>query len=294
MIGTELEKTHTGGGDFHDVVALQFSNGEAGLFGFLQITRAPASGKSAVIGLLFGDNRLLVEAVISEIDYEIESWDDVHVGPARMAIERPLERWSASLRDGDCGFDVTLEATTTTLDLVDPGEGGVGGDGGEREYAQMCNVTGAVTIDGREQKIACTGWRGHLWGAPNWKSIAARRSLYFGSPDAGSIAIVGSRPAGADGHDSEVCAGLMVQTGADRPLELDEIRWSTVYDGERRPDSAGLELFHSGEEYAHRMSGKAICKAALEAGGRKHSISFFRWSLDGRIGWGTYQTVVPT
>ncbi len=293
MIGTELEKTHTGGGDFHDVVALQFSSGEAGLFGFLHITRAPASGKSAVIGLLFGDDRLLVEAVISEINYEIESWDDVHVGPARTAIERPLERWSASLHDGDCGFDITLEATTPPLDLADPDEGG-GDVAGVREYAQMCNVTGAVTIDGRKQKIACTGWRGHLWGAPNWESIAARRSLYFGSPDAGSIAIIGSRPAGADGHDSEMYTGLLVQRGGDRALELDEIRWSTVYDGERRPDSAGLELLLPGEEYAHRMSGKAICKAALETSGRKHSISFFRWSLDGRTGWGTYQTVVPT
>jgi hypothetical protein len=288
MIGPDSEQLKRGEGDFHDVVAIEFCDGQAGLFGFLRVALVPGRGTASVVAVLFAGAELVASVEQPALELAPESWDDVVAGPARLGIEQPLERWTAELDAGASGFEITLRATTAPLELLDPE---VSDSAGIEEYEQLCAVQGTVRVEGRKHKIDCSGRRMHVWGAPAWDQLESRRAIYASSAGGSGVTILSSRPAGG-GQDRELSSGYIV-AGPDgqAPGPLEQVLLSTVYDRERMPRSAGVELYLPGEEFGHRLSGESLCEARLTSGGREHRISFFRWSLDGAPCWGSYQSV---
>jgi len=291
MITQQLERPQQGPGDFHDVVTVEFCDGGSDLFGFLRVARAPSEGTTSVIALLYADGEAAINTVEGSIPVDLTAWDAAEAGPAKLSTIEPLAHWTAALELGDNGFEITLEATTPPLELVDDE---LSEAAGVHQYEQLCRVHGRVRIGGSARSLDCKGRRVHVWGAPDWSAVESRRSLYAALPDRGGVSILTARPANAPGHDAEHSAGYMIPAPAGgEPVSLDEILLSTVYDQEHLPDSAGVELYLEGEEYAHRASGTAMSKTQFDVGGRRHQISFFRWSIDGDLGWGSYQTISP-
>jgi hypothetical protein len=74
-------------------------------------------------------------------------------------------------------------------------------------------------------------------------------------------------------------------------LDVEEARLSTVYDGEGRQRSAGLELWLPGEEFPRRASGVAIAGSSLDLEGLRVHAAVFRWRLEGREGLGAYEVM---
>ena len=75
-------------------------------------------------------------------------------------------------------------------------------------------------------------------------------------------------------------------------LAVEDARISTVYDGGRRQQSAGLELWLPGEEYPRRGSGQVIAGSSLDLEGIQVHVAVFRWRLDGREGVGSYELML--
>jgi hypothetical protein len=74
--------------------------------------------------------------------------------------------------------------------------------------------------------------------------------------------------------------------------EVEEARISTVYDGDGRQRSAGLELWLPGEEFPRRGSGLVIAGSSLELDPVRVHAAVFRWRLDGREAIGAYELMV--
>jgi hypothetical protein len=68
-----------------------------------------------------------------------------------------------------------------------------------------------------------------------------------------------------------------------------EARLSTVYDGEGRQRSAGLELWMPGEEYPRRGSGVVVAGSSLQLDELEVHAAVFRWRIEGREGIGAYE-----
>ncbi|MEX0992950.1 MAG: hypothetical protein WDZ37_03045 [Solirubrobacterales bacterium] len=285
MIGPAQEGPRHGEGDFHDVVVAEFADPEADAFGLLRVARAPNQKQATIIAVLCSPGSSLTDIVCDEVAVDLPDWERVEVGPLRMTTERPLERWTAGLTTERCKLDLVLKARTSPIDFSHGEASDIAGVG---RYEQLCDVTGPLEIDGSKRQLNCTGRRAHVWGAPDWSLISMRRSLYSGS-QTGAVSIFGARPAGAQ-HDRDVIDCRLVRDGGAAEPTTD-VMLSTVLDARSCPDSARIDLHAPDEEFASRLSGEAICKVSLEAGGREHRISFFRWTLDGKPGWGSYQTV---
>src|ERR687895_830349 len=180
------------------------------------------------------------------------------------------EAWRAELPGT---LSLLLEPVTPELEL-----GGVG--------ARVCRVSGEAA--GRE--VSCLGTFSVTRVTPRWDELDALRSLSALVDDGNALLALARRPRGASGHGQElVRAGLFVD-GELRQVE--EARISTVYDGDGRQRSAGLELWLPGEEFPRRGSGVAIAGSSLELDPVRVHAAVFRWRLDGREGIGAYELMV--
>jgi hypothetical protein len=186
------------------------------------------------------------------------------------ALEQDGEGWRAELPGK---LSLRLEPASPELDL-----GGV--------KARVCRVTGEAS--GR--KVECLGTYSVTTVTPRWEELDAIRSLSALVDDRNGLLALARRPRGASGHGQElVRAGLIV----DGELhEVEEARISTVYDGDGRQRSAGLELWLPGEEFPRRGSGLVIAGSSLELDPVRVHAAVFRWRLDGREGIGSYELMV--
>jgi hypothetical protein len=98
------------------------------------------------------------------------------------------------------------------------------------------------------------------------------------------------RPRGAKGHGEETVRAALLVDGELRGVE--EARISTVYDGDGRQRSAGLELWLPGEEFPRRGSGLVIAGTSLDLDAVHVHAAVFRWRLDGREAIGAYELMV--
>jgi hypothetical protein len=170
-------------------------------------------------------------------------------------------------------LSLRLEPASAELDL-----GGV--------TARVCRVSGEV--GGRA--VSCLGTFSVTTVTPRWEELDAIRSVSALVDDRNGLLALARRPRGATGHGQElVRAGLLV----DGELhEVEETRISTVYDGDGRQRSAGLELWLPGEEFPRRGSGLVIAGSSLELDPVRVHAAVFRWRLDGREGIGAYELMV--
>jgi hypothetical protein len=126
--------------------------------------------------------------------------------------------------------------------------------------------------------------------APRWDELDSIRTISALVDDRHALLAVARRPRGAVGHGQELVRAQLLDDGA--LLEVEDARISTVYDGGRRQQSAGLELWLPGEEYPRRGSGQVIAGSSLDLEGLQVHVAVFRWRLDGREGVGSYELML--
>ena len=190
--------------------------------------------------------------------------------PGGPQLEADGEGWRAELPGQ---LSMRLEPASPELEL-----GGV--------TARICRVRGEA--GGRT--VDCLGTYSVTTVTPRWEELDAIRSLSALVDDRTGLLALARRLRGATGHGEElVRAGLLVE-GEMR--EVEEARISTVYDGDGRQRSAGLELWLPGEEFPRRGSGVAIAGSSLELDPVRVHAAVFRWRLDGRDGIGAYELMV--
>ena len=116
-----------------------------------------------------------------------------------------------------------------------------------------------------------------------------RRSIGIVFSDGGLLALTSTMPAGGREHgDEEGVAVLCDPDGA--PLTFEEALLSTEYGEDGVQRRATLELWPDTEELRPlRGAGTLINAVAVERDGIDSQIAFFRWSVEGREGLGTYE-----
>jgi hypothetical protein len=116
-----------------------------------------------------------------------------------------------------------------------------------------------------------------------------RRSIGVVFDDGGLLALTSHTPPGAEGHgEEEVTAVLCNPDGA--PLTFEESLLSTEYGADGVQRRATLELWPDVEEMRPlRGAGTLINSVRVRRQGVDSLIAFFRWSVEGREGLGTYE-----
>jgi hypothetical protein len=116
-----------------------------------------------------------------------------------------------------------------------------------------------------------------------------RRSIGIVFSDGGLLALTAHLPEGGQGHgDEEVTAVFCDADGA--PVRFEEALLSTEYDGDGVQRRATLELWPDVEEMRPvRGAGALISSVCVRRQGIDSQIAFFRWSVEGREGLGTYE-----
>jgi len=175
--------------------------------------------------------------------------------------------WEATLGDD---FSVKLEP------VADPAElGGVA--------VHVCAVSGRVG----GQRTRCLGTVSETTEPPSWDELNVIRSLSMVLDRSNAFVAIARRPRGAAGHDAEEVAAWLLSEG--EIVEMSDARISTVYDGEGRQRSAGLELWIPGEDYPMRGSGTVVAGTSLALDDVDVHAAAFRWRLDDREGPGAYE-----
>jgi hypothetical protein len=116
-----------------------------------------------------------------------------------------------------------------------------------------------------------------------------RRSIGIVFSDGGLLALTSTMPAGGVAHgDEEVAAVLCDPDGA--PVTFEEALLSTEYGEDGVQRRATLELWPDTDEMRPlRGAGTLINAVSVGREGGDSQIAFFRWSVEGREGLGTYE-----
>jgi hypothetical protein len=123
----------------------------------------------------------------------------------------------------------------------------------------------------------------------NESGAVVRRSIGIVFSDGGLLALTSTLPEGAEAHgDEEVEAFVCGPDGA--PVRFEEALLSTEYGEDGVQRRATLELWPDLEEMRPlRGAGTLINSVRVRRQGLDSAIAFFRWSVDGREGLGTYE-----
>jgi hypothetical protein len=116
-----------------------------------------------------------------------------------------------------------------------------------------------------------------------------RRSIGIVFSDGGLLALTAHQPEGGGGIDEEeVTAALCEPEGG--PLTFEESLLSTEYGEDGVQRRATLELWPDVEEMRPlRGAGSLISSVRVRRQSLDSQIAFFRWSVEGREGLGTYE-----
>jgi len=185
-------------------------------------------------------------------------------------VEADGEGWRAELPEH---MSLAFEPVSAEVDL-----------GGVR--ARVCRVEGEV--EGRS--VSCLGTFSITDVPPSWEDLDALRSLSALVDERHALLAIARRPRDTQGHDQELVRACLLTDG--EPHDVEEARISTVYDGDGRQRSAGLELWLPGEEFPRRGSGQVIAGSSLELESVNAHEAVFRWRVDGREGIGAYELMV--
>ena len=152
--------------------------------------------------------------------------------------------------------------------------------------ARTARVRGSVL--GRE--ISCFGTIGETREAPAWSDLDAVRLVSAVFDEQHAVLAMARRPHGAPGHgDERVTAHLLA---GEELMDVEDGRISTVYDGQGRQRSVGLELWLPGEDFPRRASGSVRAGLSLALEGLRVDAALVAWRMDGRDGWGSYEITV--
>jgi hypothetical protein len=125
-------------------------------------------------------------------------------------------------------------------------------------------------------------------------SLILRRSIGIVFADGGLLALTSALPAGASEHGEEEIAAVLCDPDA-APVTFDEALLSTEYGEDGVQRRATLELWPDTEDGRPlRGAGTLISSSSVKRRGLNAEIAFFRWSVEGREGLGTYEVARPS
>jgi hypothetical protein len=151
---------------------------------------------------------------------------------------------------------------------------------------RVCRVRGTAA----ERTVDCLGTLAETATPPRWEELDALRSVSALVDESHALLAIARRPRGAVGHGKELVSARLLEDGTMR--EVKEARLSTVYDGDGRQRSAGLELWLGDEEFPRRGSGLVVAGSSLDLEEIAVHAAVFRWRLEGREGIGAYELMV--
>jgi len=188
--------------------------------------------------------------------------------PARIG---PSEGGYAAAVEGRC--EIELEPVSEPVELA----------GTRVRVCRARGTLGATPVDG-------LGTVSETLRPPSWEDLDALRALSILADSGHALLAVARRPRGVGGHSEELVSAALFSKG--RLMSVEEARLSTVYDGEGRQRSAGLELWLAGEDFPRRASGAVAAGSSLELEGLQVHAAVFRWRLEGRDAYGQYELAV--
>jgi hypothetical protein len=150
----------------------------------------------------------------------------------------------------------------------------------------VCRVTGAVG----DRAVDCLGTQAETHVPPAWSELGSLRSVSAVFDAEHALLALAKRPEDAMGHGDEHVSAALVTEG--ELTYVEDARISTVYDGDGRQRSAGLELWMPEEEYPRRASGTVVAGSSLELEGLRVHAAVFRWRMDDREGAGAYELML--
>ncbi len=116
-----------------------------------------------------------------------------------------------------------------------------------------------------------------------------RRSIGIVFPDGGLLALTSNLPQGATAHGDEEVTAVLCDSDA-APLTFEEALLSTEYGEDGVQRRATLELWPDVEDMRPvRGAGSLISSVKVRHHELDSQIAFFRWSVEGREGLGTYE-----
>jgi hypothetical protein len=116
-----------------------------------------------------------------------------------------------------------------------------------------------------------------------------RRSIGIVFSDGGLLALTSHLPEGAEGHGDEEVAAVHCDSDGG-PIQFEEALLSTEYGEDGVQRRASLELWTDLEDMRPvRGAGTLISSVGVRRQGLDSQIAFFRWSVEGREGLGTYE-----
>jgi len=190
--------------------------------------------------------------------------------PEAATIEPEGDGYRARLEDH---FDLRFEPSTGALAF--PGS-----------ETSVCRVSG--TALGRD--VECLGTATETARPLGWENLDAVRSVSaVFEPDRAVLALA-RRPRGARGHGEELVNAHLLD--GEEILAVEHARLSTLYDGEGRHRSAGLELWLPGLDFPRRASGTVRAGASIALEGLRVNAAVFSWSMEGRQGVGAYDVTL--
>jgi hypothetical protein len=124
-------------------------------------------------------------------------------------------------------------------------------------------------------------------------SLILRRSIGIVFSDGGLLALTSALPAGASEHGEEEVAAVLADPDA-APVTFEEALLSTEYSEDGVQRRATLELWPDAKDgQPLRGAGTLISSTSIQRRGLNAEIAFFRWSVEGREGLGTYEVARP-
>jgi hypothetical protein len=116
-----------------------------------------------------------------------------------------------------------------------------------------------------------------------------RRSIGIVFSDGGLLALTSQLPEGGGSLDDEEATAALCEPGA-APQTFEETLLSTEYGRDGVQRRATLELWPSVEEMRPlRGAGSLISSVRVRRHHLDSQIAFFRWTVEGREGLGTYE-----
>ena len=200
-------------------------------------------------------------------------------------------------------FEGARSRTLESPPEIEPdGAGGFHGRSGDevdltfRPFTAAADLGGASVrlcrVDGRAagQLVECLGTVGETHQPPAWAELDAVRLVAALFDEENAVLLAARRPRGALGHGQELVKAHLFSAG--ELLAVEDGRISTVYDGQGRQRSVGLELWMPGEDFPRRASGSVRAGLSLALEGLRVDAGVVAWRMEGREGAGSYEITV--
>jgi hypothetical protein len=221
---------------------------------------------------------------VSEAAISLGFFDPAHEvhGILRAGVAVLYEGAAARTLDDAPEFDGLHARVGSDIDLVFEPLSAVSADLGGASV-RTASVRG--TVLGRE--VSCLGTIGETHEPPEWADLDAVRLVSAVFDEEHAFFAAARRPRGAKGHGQELVTAHLISGG--ELLSVEDSRISTVYDGQGRQRSVGVELWLPGEDFPRRGSGSVRAGLSLALEGLRVDAGLVAWRMEGRDGAGSYE-----